>query len=363
MSRAISDEPPAGAGSADAPSTPRRYTAADEDAVVALLERCFDRPRDRRRRRWQVRGPATGWSRPWVLEQRGEIIGHAGIHAFASFVDRTRCEIVLAADLAVAPEHRGGGLVELMRTTLESVNERRMPMIAFPNDAVVEYGRRRDFPALDRLPQWVRWLTPAGFAASRETPTGRLLAPFAAPAMAAVGLVGTGAGPRVEPLDELGEEVDELAAESATYAPCIRVRDADYLRWRWVEQPGSRWRLLAARGRDRRLLGLAVVGADPDTTHGGAPVGRIPDLLARDGAATAALLRAAAAETRRGGCSIAAFDYLDPRPWARSACRRAGFVERGVGPSVLTGGTVLPPGHPARAHLSWYLTRGDSDLA
>ncbi len=40
----------------------------------------------------------------------------------------------------------------------------------------------------------------------------------------------------VTDLEELGAEVDELAAASANFAPCIRVRDSGgYLRWLWLE--------------------------------------------------------------------------------------------------------------------------------
>ena len=345
------------------PYAPRRYRREDEEAVLELLAEAFGTPPDPERWRWQVEGPPTGGSRSWVLERDRAAIAHAGLHVFASFVDGESHPTILLTDLAVRRKGRPGRFAELLASTFARLNSSELPLIIFPIDSLVRYAARRGFHDLGRIPQWVRWLKPAGFVASRGTRLARVLAPAVPPALAATARLGGGGRLRVEALVDPGAEVDELAAESARYARCIRTRDAAYLRWRWLEQPGSGWRLLAARDRDGGLRGVAAVGADPGAEHGGASLGRISDLLARDAAATTALLRAAVAELRRAGCSIAVLDYLDPRPWARSACRRAGFVERGIGPSIATGGTALPPSHPARWRESWYLTRGDSDLA
>jgi hypothetical protein len=292
-----------------------------------------------------------------------EIVGHAGVHGFAAFVDAERSEVAVMSDLAVTAGNGYAGFARLVRGSVESLGAEGIPVIGFPVETMLRISRRQPgFRPHPRLPQWIRWLRPAGLRASRPTPGGRLLAPVVPAALAARALLG-GRGVRVAPLGELGAEVDELAAESAGYARCIRVRDAAYLRWRWLEQPGSAWSMLAAHGRDGSLRGIAVVGQDPGFEHGGGPVGRVVDLLAADRGATTALLRAATGALRAAGCAIATFDYLDPRPWSASACRRAGFLERGVGPSMITGRTGVSDDHPAGSRESWYLTRGDSDLA
>jgi hypothetical protein len=348
---------------------PRPYASSDEDAVLELLARSFGEPREREHWRWQVSGPPSGSSRSMVLERERddagarEIVGHAGIHGFASFVDTKTSEVALMSDLAVSASNGYAGFARLVRGSVESLGAEGVPVIGFPVEMMLRISRREPgFRPHARLPQWIRWLRPAGLRASRPTPGGRLLAPVVPAALAARARFG-GRGVRVKPLGELGAEVDALAGESAGYARCIRVRDADYLRWRWLEQPGSSWSVLAARGGDGSLRGIAVVGQDPGSEHGGAPVGRIVDLLAGDRGATTALLRAAAGALRAAGCAIATFDYLDPRPWSGSACRRAGFLERGVGPSMITGRTGVSEDHPAGSRESWYLTRGDSDLA
>jgi hypothetical protein len=53
-------------------------------------------------------------------------------------------------------------------------------------------------------------------------------------------------------------------------------------------------------------------------------------------------------------------DYLDPRPWARRALLRAGFLPWGRQLNVMVRSLSGEAGPEAERLESWYLTRGDT---
>jgi len=63
-------------------------------------------------------------------------------------------------------------------------------------------------------------------------------------------------------LEELGPEVFALWERCAGDWEASAVRDADFLRWRFLEHPQKKYTVLAARDEDGALAGLCVVGED-----------------------------------------------------------------------------------------------------
>jgi hypothetical protein len=55
------------------------------------------------------------------------------------------------------------------------------------------------------------------------------------------------------------------------------------------------------------------------------------------------------------------FSYLDPRPWARHALLRSGFVPSARGINVLTGARSGPDPAVTQDLDAWYLTLGDTE--
>jgi hypothetical protein len=153
-------------------------------------------------------------------------------------------------------------------------------------------------------------------------------------------------------------DIDRLAESAAAFAPCMRIRDSRYLRWRWIDRPEGTVDILAARTRSGVFSGYAVVGIETD---GPRRIGRVLDLLARDRASLRGLLRRSLADLTAGDCEVITCDYLDPRPWTRSVLRTAGFIpRRGKIMSVVStspGAGTLP-----ERLDSWYVTRGDTDV-
>ena len=223
----------------------------------------------------------------------------------------------------------------------------------FPGERVAPLMERYGLgTVIGHLPRWVR---SRGRGASLPTPFDSL-----------VGAAGTvmsraAAAPaprlRVESLSQTDPSFDELAAESAGFAPAVRVRDGAYLRWRWLDAPHPQWLVRCARTRSGQLCGWAVLGdRGRDDGHG-----EIVDLLARDPKAIRALLIDAYRVLRSRGCTGVSIVYHDPRPWVRHALVRSGYFPASAEAPVMVK-TLSDLAGPELEQLgSWYLTAGDVD--
>jgi hypothetical protein len=333
----------------------RTYEPGDEHVILEMFERVFGHRRTLEEWRWQFREAPEGPAVIHVLEDRGSAIGHIAHVPVAVWVAGRRLRLGRGCDTMVLPEYRGhGGMKRLVQGFLEADHGFDLRM-NFPNErAAVLMPRYGGGPLLGRVPKWVRLLArPKRLGLPGRVVPGGLLRLY--------GGLASRPAPRVpvEPLRELGAEVDELAAESARFAPCIRIRDAAYLRWRWLERPGASSTIVAAR-RAETLRGFAVLQAhDSDLGRRG----RIADALATDAEVLRALLCQAARLLAGQGCDRVVCDYQDPRPWARRAFLRSGFLPLRGDLDVVCRALSEQAGTSPERLQSWYLTRGDSDLA
>jgi hypothetical protein len=333
--------------------TVRAYRPGDEQGIQAAFEAVFERKRSLEEWRWRFQEPPAGPGIVHVLESEGAIVGHFAHVLMPTWVDGQRVLLGQGGDTMTLPECRGrGGMRSLVEAALsQPAYDLRMNFpSAMAEPLFVRYGAGR---VVGMLPTWVR----------RHRLTHDLPAParpFARAALAAGSFAADHPRPRqiVEPLVELGAEVDELAAASASFARCIRIRDAAYLRWRWLEQPDARWEIRAARTADGRLAGISVLGLEA-AAHG--RTGWINDLLAPDGPTLRALLVDGVRTLVAQGASSVHCQYLDPRPWARQVFLRSGFLPSGEGNSFICR-TLSPVAGDAPDRVeSWYLTRSDTE--
>jgi hypothetical protein len=332
----------------------RTYEPGDEAAILQMFERVHGRPRSLDEWRWQFRAGPEGPALIYLLDHRGTAVGHQAAIPFAAWIDGRHARLALGCDTMILPEHRGqGGVGRLVQAFLAEPHgfDARL---GFPTDRTADLVRRHGGGLLlGSLPKWVRLLT-----GPRELGAGGRLA---TPIVKLHGRLASLPSPRLEvtALDDLGRGVDELASESRSFAPCIRIRDAAYLRWRWQERPGAQWTILGVH-RERELSGLAVIGVQ-DSPIG--PRGRVVDVLARDSQSLRALLCEAVRRLAAAGCERVVCEYKDPRPWARRAFLRAGFVPLGGDLTIVGRALSERAGQVPESLGAWYLTRGDTDLA
>jgi hypothetical protein len=335
----------------------RDFLPGDEAAIQRLFLKVFERRRSDATWAWRFRNAPSGPALIHVLERHGEIVGHIAHVGFPTHAHGGG-PIALAhgGDTMVDPGLQGGGLMRGLVEAFLVSDHRFDARMNFPTDKAARlmerYGGGR---YLGRIPQWVRAARPA-VAASRA---GTAMKPVAWLGTAAGRLVSSAPSSAVvETADRTTSEYDDLARASAAFAPFIRVRDARYVTWRWLEEPDTAWTLIEARSVSQ-LRGWAVIGVDAAEPG----LGRIVDLLAADAGTTRALLVEGARRLEARGADRVTVDLNDPRPWAARACLLAGFVRFGTGVNVVS--KALSPAVDASIERldSWYLTRGDSDLA
>lgn len=199
------------------------------------------------------------------------------------------------------------------------------------------------------------WLSPAVGAA------GRLLG--------LLGRVRPADDPAVRPLrdpEEVDRRFDDLFERRAPALGLVGVRDAAFVRWRYLENPTGRHRLRVLE-EGGRLRGYLVFERTRTIDRHRA---WIVDLLADCAEVEDRLVRAAFHEWLEDGVEVAVFQAL-PHPALRSLLRRHGFVPHPrkrpfrtatpfivralAAPDDLAGGALLDP-------AAWYVTDGDRDV-
>jgi hypothetical protein len=331
----------------------RTYRPGDEDAIQELYAAVFGRPRSLDEWRWRFLGSPSGPADMFLVEDADRVVGHLGQAPMPTWVDGRRLLLGQGGDTMVLPSHRGRGAMRML-VEASLADHPYDILLRFPSEMArprfVRYGAGVE---VGTLPLWVRRNT-----LTRPVPAP--LRPLARGVLAAARFAADlpRPGMRVEPLQELGPEVDALADGSKVFARCIRVRDATYLRWRWLEQPHTTWHIRGARGADERLRGFSVLGLEEGER--GTLVGWINDLLAPDAVTLRALLVDAARElVERGAASVYCY-YLDPRPWAKRVLVRSGFLRSG-GHRFLARPSSSEAGDEVSRLDSWYLTRSDTE--
>jgi GNAT superfamily N-acetyltransferase len=342
-----------GTGTSAAQPRIRDYKGGDETALVEIYSTIF-RPRTLDEWRWLFENAPSGRAQILVIEFEGRPVG-CGTHVpVEAWVDGSRLQLAIGCDMMLLPEYRGRGWMRLLYEAFVASEHGFDIDIGVVSDASAHItGRYGGNATLGAISLWMRHRT-----------RGRRLPAAAGAALSVAersyGAVTSWPRPRLSfvDLENPGSDVDQLAEDSAAFALCIRIRDADYLRWHWLEQPGARWRIRGVRTSEGRLRGLAVLGPR-DESHGRS--GWIVELLAHDYATTRALLLDAYELLVRDGCRSVACAYHDPRPWGRRVLYRSGFRPT-EGPRLACGALSNAAGPVVENLDSWYLTCGDTDI-
>jgi hypothetical protein len=337
----------------DATAITRDYRPGDESALVRLFERCFDVPLTLAFWRWRfLECPEP--TDFLIIEVDGEIVGHHATQYFDTWVGGERMVVSKGGDFMIAPEHRGRRLHRGMRDLWKEREGKVQLGMGFPLDVTVALLRKAGSDSVGRVPQWVAWTSPAGVRTSNEKVPSPAAALVAAAGNLLRRLPGRTTLDEITSFDSVEGELDALADRSRDIAHCIRIRDAAYLRWRWLENPERAWRVLVARDRTATLRGFVVFG--------GSKHPRIVDVLAEDRATLRALVAGAVDRLARDGAPLVTMELNDPRPWVRGTLMRLGMLPRGIGPQV----TVVPHAPrlgPKPGRLDgWFITAGDTDM-
>jgi hypothetical protein len=340
-----------------------RWLEAQEttDAHLAVWERNHSSA-DRARRRfdWLYRDNPAGPGRVAILEAHApgrppEAVGLAGIAARAVRLGSEVRTAGLMADIAVDRAHRTIlPALTLIRELRRAGLERHRLSYGFPNDRVVgivtragcrTLGQTRRFAQVLRHGRYLRESLPAPFAAL----AGGALDLARAALVAGRGVLSS-LQHRLEWPTRVDARFDQLWEEAAGAYPAIGVRDAAFVRWRFLERPAGPLPLAALVRRDSGALdGYAVVAREGTAAQ-------VCDLFARPPLLPLLLSSLAAALARQGAESISM--RVCGTPAAAAALEALGFRERADKRTIILDSDGVAA--PAQAD-GWYLTDADED--
>lgn len=260
----------------------RPYQPGDEHALTQLFARVFAKPMSVAHWRWKLLHASTT---PNVFlatdDANNAILQYAAIPA-RFLLDGTARDGMISVDTMTAPEHRKKGL--LTHAGREVYDYWRTAgielVLGIPNANWGSRDRYLGWRFLLRLRCWIRPLRPLAILLAR----------------ARISLPALSAKPsRLEPLAHAGAELDELWHRRTASHPgrSSIIRDARWVRWRFLDAPGAPYSLFALR-RGTALRGYGVLRVDGDLAF-------VPELVAEDRATRRELLTGLAIEARRQG--------------------------------------------------------------
>jgi hypothetical protein len=167
----------------------------------------------------------------------------------------------------------------------------------------------------------------------------------------------------VREIERFDEDHDRLWEAMARGLPCAVVRDASYLNWKYVDQPGQSFLRMEAR-RGGSLVGIAVWMLRPTDRAYHYDRAHLVDLVGPldDADVLTQVLRASGAAAAEHGADALLCFHVGQRLTA--ALQRAGFLMRDPRRFLLVDPGPLEGALRQRVldASSWFVTQGDSDI-
>jgi hypothetical protein len=317
--------------------------------------------------RWRYFGRRTsdGAIPYWVFELRGEIIGACGLEPVILVVDGNAVHAARTMDIMVRPDIEGRGLGTFMNLAL--FRQFPITLVTGSNRSSHELLSRMFHHTLD-LVFWKTLIT------SRELVNERLSAgPLSGVITAGADLVlgilrrrhrtAPPTGLQIRPLARFDGDVDALSQSFEQPGRIIVRRNADYLNWRFIENPRCRYRVFGAFA-DGTLEGYMVTRfnvARPNPRR----EGEIVDWLARGAAAPdsplPALVMAAVDDLASAGAGFVTCAAYGAEIEAAADANGFWFREGQRIPFFVRASSATLHKRLASAP-GWFLTRGDLDV-
>jgi hypothetical protein len=164
----------------------------------------------------------------------------------------------------------------------------------------------------------------------------------------------------VREIDRFGDAHDELWRQVADEYGCATVRDASYLNWKYVDQPGQSFiRLEISRG-DKVIACVVLSLAEPDKAYKYRRMFIVDMLVPTNAADLNETLRHVVAHGR--SCDVDAIVMHVINPNIEQALERFGFMRR-----TATRHLVVALDHTVDEQIlldpqKWLVTQGDSDI-
>lgn len=293
----------------------RRGVRADTEGICALLRRSFDgNPKSRPEvLDWQYWDNPFGAPTVWLWEDQGRPVGHYAVVPYAGKLDGRPGTIGIGIDAAIDPDYQGRQLFGPLTSTLyEQAHADGMDaVVCYPNDNSVRGIARQGWHELGTLRTWLLPLRADWYARRTGVPSA-LLAPVVA-AVRRRPRRGTRAYESAE-VTTVPDDTDLLWGQLDGDVTHGVVRDAAWLRWRYLDRPGpSPYRYYEVRRRGQ-LHAFAVTTVQEQR---GGRFTYLLELLADDDTAGRAVVAHVAADAP--DCAGVLLATLPQTPLARRA--------------------------------------------
>jgi hypothetical protein len=335
--------------------------ARDRARIIEAIGKWLTPQSDDRRYDWLYLNSPAGPARVWLAEDsRGSLIGLGAAFPRRIFSGGKEISGCVFGDFGVALEHRSAGLaLQLQRACFESLEDGWAEVAYdFPSASMTAIYKRLGRGTA--LP-FVRTAKP--LRADRKIEAKIPVKPVAKVASRVANQVlalrdqraAPGSGWTVverEPNQKCGEEFTALARKtSGTSGTCV-VRSAEYLNWRYLAHPTTRFHITEAwRGAD--LGGYLVSAHDGDQA-------RIVDLFGlQEDTVFEVLLSNSLQRLRASGAqTVSAPVVIGSRQ--HTALKRQGFKDREAA-SALVFDSNAKAGEAQNNSANWFLMDGDRD--
>ena len=332
---------------------------SDRDTAIRLLARYVNPAYDRRRFDWLYQAAPAGQGRLWMAEDgsTGDVVGMAGAFPRRMLVQGREITGWLLGDFCVAETHRAlGPALQLQRACLDDLAADDAPFCYdFPSRSMEAIYRRLRVAPSHRFLRLVRPLRIAPRLRRRGGPWLGAVGSLADMALGWTARAPRSAGGLTVAVHEgrCGEEFSALARRTGEAHGICGERSAQYLNWRYLDNPIQRHELLTAR------IGATLVGYVAVAREGAAAT-LVDVFTVPDESVSRALLRHAIARTWAQGATDVRVALVAGASWV-TRLTSLGFRPRGDSPVVV----YTPPGSELDSVLlrdsAWFLTHGDRD--
>ena len=347
-----------------------KATPLDLPGILSLLKSEYGYPYSSPEYwQWRYFGNQVADVSVFVARDRGgQIVAMQPVSAYAMSVQGETRRVYMLTGAITHSEHRRRGLFSrLVEAIEEDLSTLPDPFIfTFPNEQSARgFERFRSWYPREYLQLFVRPLPSLRLFASLV----QYFAKNVAETTASIQLESL--PPRkegelqIQPISSFNEDLSRLARRSPLSRACFIDRTADYLNWRYVASPVSRYLVYQA------VAGGSVEGyvVMKGATLYGLRAGLIVDLVAADDQTTRHLLNQAVRTAQASGLDILGYQVGQFRPYV-DTLRKAGFVRipQRLLPRKFYVYTFPHPPSATNALAEtlalapWYIVWGDTDV-
>lgn len=343
------------------------YCDADEPKVIEFCSRAWpNRPREliEKRWRWMFVDSATRLGeapRVWLVRDNDAVVAHHGAQFVRLQVDGNEVNTAWFVETMVLPEYRDRGFGAEM--LLESRNDMPLNLSLGQTAQMRSINLRAGWETVAPLETYLLMLNPTHVL--RGKIPGALV-PVASSwsqiQRMTKGLLANSLLPdtRAVEIDHYESRHDQLWRDIAHDYPCAVVRDAAYMEWKYVEQPGQAYTRLDVLAGEELIGSLVLKIFERDSVYQYRRLQIVEIVSSTSPVHLASVLQAAIDHGSQHGVDAIFMHVINDS--LENALRKAGFIRRQPTRHLLVSRCPEMSEFPILDRRQWLITGGDSDI-